>query len=257
MAIFRLKLSALALLAIPVFAFQRPFPPRRNAQVSGYFVKGKWRGASGLLMAAGDYSVSLLKPLGIVLEEREENGDGGGLLVKSIVGGGAAAASGKIGVRDILLKIGDTDITAASYDTIMDSLINSPEKEQISLTFGDGLGTMNITPNLAKQLKPDEAVLADALVRSAVSEIRRNARARGSLGDLMSVEIVLGAGVRKDGTCMVRFFAIFSTDGVTSYSCNVSATGSRDTNENIVISSLSCAKDEGWGQTVDLITEKK
>lgn len=220
------------------------------------FPAGNIIGGPRLFMATGDYSVSLYKPLGIVLEEREASGDRGGVLVKSIAVGGAAEASGEIGVRDVLLKVGDDDVTKSPYDDIMDMLIGAPQDQPITLTLGDGLGVMDITPNLAKQLKPDEAVLADAVVRSAVREIRRDVRARSPLGDLLSVEIVLGAGVRKDGRCLVRFFGIFSTDFVTTYSCNISATGSADADGNIALSSLSCAKDEGWGQTIDLIVEK-
>ena len=88
------------------------------------------------------------------------------------------------------------------------------------------------------------------------------------------MEIIIGAGVTNEGESnkkkikrvMVRFFAIFSTDGVSTYSCNVSATGivksgsgddedDDDTAEysTIEIVSLSCAKDEGLGRTFDLI----
>ena len=60
-----------------------------------------------------------------------------------------------------------------------------------------------------------------------------------------------------------------TTDGgLSTYSCNVSATGVREhieddgndnkkNNNQIRIVSLSCAKDEGLGQTYDLIYEKK
>ena len=36
-----------------------------------------------------------------------------------------------------------------------------------------------------------------------------------------------------------------------SYSCNVSATGVEEGGE-VKITKLSCAKDEGWGRTIDL-----
>ena len=62
--------------------------------------------------------------------------------------------------------------------------------------------------------------------------------------------------MQRDGSVKVRFFGIFSTSGSSgdSYSCNVSATGEIDeATGEVAITRLSCAKDEGWGQTVDLI----
>mmetsp|Transcript_700 Transcript_700/g.1625 ORF Transcript_700/g.1625 Transcript_700/m.1625 type:complete len:85 (-) Transcript_700:271-525(-) len=79
--------------------------------------------------------------------------------------------------------------------------------------------------------------------------------------------MIIGAGVQTsnndvDGNeekrGMVRFFAIFSTDGVSSYSCNVSATGvarERGGEERIDIVALSAAKDEGLGQTFEFVRE--
>uniref|UniRef100_A0A7S2H820 PDZ domain-containing protein n=1 Tax=Helicotheca tamesis TaxID=374047 RepID=A0A7S2H820_9STRA len=200
-----------------------------------------------LCMGSSDYAVELTKPLGIVLEECDEEGNG--VLIKSLVDGGAASESGAIVPGEVLLKIGTKDVSTAGFDDVMDLLASAPSDKPLSLTLGDGLGRMDIAPNLAKQLSPDEAIFADAVVRAAVREIRKN----GSLGDLLKVEIVLGAGVRNDGRCLVRFFAILSTDGVTTYSCNISATGKREEDGVIDIIALSCAKDEGWGQTVDLI----
>ena len=120
--------------------------------------------------------------------------------------------------------------------------------------------------NVVKMLKTkEEAFFVDAVVRKAVREIRKN----GSLGDLMNVEVIVGAGIQEGGNrALVRFFAIFSTDGgVSTYSCNVAAAGVRrtqgdnvggTTNEinSIEIVSLSCAKDEGLGRTFDLIRER-
>jgi len=74
---------------------------------------------------------------------------------------------------------------------------------------------------------------------------------------LIDVEVVIGAGVQDSGTKgMARFFAIFSTDSVSTYSCNVSATGIKSENGDIKIVYLSCAKDEGLGQTYDLILDQ-
>ena len=75
---------------------------------------------------------------------------------------------------------------------------------------------------------------------------------------MLRVEIVVGAGVQRDGSVKVRFFGIFSTSGgdFDTYSCNVSATGRRrEDGGGIEITALSCAKDEGWGRTIDLMRE--
>lgn len=223
-----------------------------------------------LALSLGEYTVSLSKPLGIVLEECEAGGKATGVKVASISEGGAADRCGKILRGDTLLKIQDADVSNSDFDSVMDMLIAAPENQGICLTLGDGLGRMDIAPNLAKKLDMEEAVFADSVVRAAVREIRRRSSSSssaqgGQLGDLLRVEIVIGAGVRKDGSCMVRFFAIFSRDGVTTFSCSVSATGMRRGSvgeggdedngaSEVEIIALSCAKDEGWGQTVDLIT---
>ena len=207
----------------------------------------------------GEYSVELVKPLGIILEEREA-GIGNGVQVTEVVKGGAADTI--IVPGDVLLSIGGEDVTSSTFDEVMSMLMDSPTPN-ISLSLSDGLGTMDMARNIAKKLSVEDAIIADAVVRAAVREIRGNDRSRNQLGNLISVEIVIGVGVqnlKKKTTmtkkrCMVRFFAIFSTDTVTTYSCSVSATGIQSENGNIEIVALSCAKDEGWGQTFDFKIE--
>mmetsp|Transcript_15508 Transcript_15508/g.50122 ORF Transcript_15508/g.50122 Transcript_15508/m.50122 type:complete len:238 (+) Transcript_15508:71-784(+) len=182
-------------------------------------------------------SVTLANPLGIVLEER----DGGGVRFDSFQEGGAAAeqaAALDIAPGDRLLAVEGVDVSRRGFDAVMDLL-------------DDGLDTLDITPNLAKSLSADDA---DLTVRAAVRETRRIVGASGdqqaSLGSLLRVEIVPGAGVRPDGRCLVRFFGIFTTDGgASTYSCNLSATGRRREDGSTEILALSAAKDEGWGQT--------
>jgi hypothetical protein len=210
--------------------------------------------AGSVWMALGDFTVELEKPLGIILEEREVGG--GGVKIKELVQDGAAASStGRTIVPgDVLLQVDDTDVSTLDFDSVMDLLISA--SPYVSLTLGDGLGQMDMPKNVAKSLKtPKEAFFVDAVVREAVREIRRNGR---RLGDLLNVEVIIGAGVKEEGTRgLVRFFAIFSTDGVSTYSCNVSATGVQQNDGSIQIVSLSCAKDEGMGQTYDLIQETR
>ena len=209
-------------------------------------------------MALGDFTVELEKPLGIILEEREIGGNGGGVRVKEILPDGAAASTSKIVPGDVILQVNQIDVSTSDFDSVMDLLIEAPTSSLVELTLGDGLGTMDMPKNVLGALKnKEDAFFVDAVVREAVREIRRD----GRLGDLLKVEVVVGAGVKDEGRCcMVRFFAIFSTDGVSTYSCNVSATGVRGNDDDvhkdsIKIISLSCAKDEGLGRTYDLIRE--
>ena len=210
-------------------------------------------------MAAYERTVTLEKPLGIVLEEL---GAGGGVKFEAFRPEGSAAAAASeldIAPGDRLLKIGDDNVAKLDFDSIMERLIDAPSP--LEITVDDGLATLDITPNLAKSLKPEEAVFADLVVRAAVRETRRIVGASEELqeliGELLRVEILLGAGVRDDGRCLVRFFGIFSTSGGGStYSCNVAATGTRREGDGrVIIRALSCAKDEGWGRTIDLKRE--
>lgn len=204
-------------------------------------------------LGLGEYSIDLEKPLGMVLEERDDTA--GGVKVQAVLKppeeAGSAWTTGKIAPCDVLLAIDGVDVSGASFETVMDMLVAS---KTTRLTLGDGLGTFDMPPNVVKRLgSTEEAYFVDAVVRQSVREMRRD----GRLGDLLRVEVVVGAGVR-EGAAMVRFFAIFSTDGATSYSCNVSAKGIQTkpgSNDSIQILSLSCAKDEGLGRTYDLIQE--
>lgn len=224
---------------------------------------------SSLQMGLGDYSISLEKPLGMILEEREVGNCG--VRVKEVNDGGSASTSDQIVAGDIIRSINGVDVTASDFDTVMDLLVSST-LPIIKLDMGDGLGTMDMPPNVVKMLKSSQdAFLVDAVVRKTVREIRKENGGRKRLGDLLKVEVIIGAGVTtKNDTnrVMVRFFAIFSTDGVSSYSCNVSATANVNDNKNkeeiilpiddsnIKIVSLSCAKDEGLGQIYQLISEE-
>ena len=226
------------------------------------------RRATGVLnLGLGDYSIELEKPLGMILEERTEGGDSG-VRVKEILkdeSAGSAWKSGRVAPCEVLLRIDGTDVSRSGFDCVMDILTAPSDKPTTTLVLGDGLGQFDMPKNVLQRLESTEdAFFVDAVVREAVRAIRRD----GRLGDLLSVEIVIGAGVTttEDGDTrgMVRFFGIFSTDGVTTYSCNVSATGLRSTgairneddpNNDIRIVSLSCAKDEGLGRTYDLIQE--
>ncbi|KAG7343265.1 hypothetical protein IV203_021210 [Nitzschia inconspicua] len=211
----------------------------------------------------GEYAVDLAKPLGMILEEREEGGGNCGVRVKELIKGGNAGSawnSGMVAPGDLVLSINDIDVSSSDFDVVMDLLVEADSP--VKLQLGDGLGQLDMPKNVVQQLKSSEdAFLIDAVVRQAAREIRRD----GRLGELLGVEVVIGAAVQNDGQRgLARFFAILSTDGVSSYSCNVSATGVQVSDSDATIScsslkvkivSLSCAKDEGLGRTFDLIQE--
>jgi len=218
----------------------------RPFNLNGIFIHPQ---TSTSLSALGDYTIELEKPLGIILEERG-NGSGG-VKVKELVEGGAAAATNSIVRGDVLLAVGEVDTSSLDFDTVMETIISCDSP--LSITIGDGLGVLDMPKNVIKQLKSTEdAFLIDAIVRQSVREMRRRTNI---LGDLLNVEVVIGAGVQEDGkTGQTRFFAIYSTDGgVSSYSCNVSSKGRRLDDDSIEILSLSAAKDEGLGQTYQFI----
>ena len=201
-----------------------------------------------LSMALGDYTVELQKPLGMILQERD---NASGVQIKEVVEGGAAATKSQIVPGDVLLQVNGEDVSTQDFESVMDILIGLDEMAPAKLILGDGLGTLDMPKNVLKLLKTsEEAFFIDAVVRQAVREMRK----RGNLGDLLNVEVVIGAGVQDGGTKgQARFFAIFSTGGSSSYSCNVSATGIRRDDESIEIVKLSAAKDEGLGQTFEFI----
>jgi hypothetical protein len=252
-----MKISSLPLLLIVTLVgttSTRAFP------VGGTTIIKRQQPHPFMSMALGDFTVELEKPLGMILEERKAGGGSGGVRVKELVPDGAAAST-KMVPGDVLLQIDQTDVSSSDFDSVMDLLISA--QKTVTMTLGDGLGQLNMPKNVVKTLKtPEDAFFVDAVVREAVREIRRKGR---RLGDLLQVEVIIGVGVKEQEgkrRAMVRFFAIFSTDGVSTYSCNVSATGVRAQDDddnyddsNIEIVSLSCAKDEGLGQTYDLIQE--
>lgn len=229
--------------------------------------KNYYRQSSKLSLELGEYSVDLESPLGMILEERGE-GENSGVKVLEVLKdeetAGSAWKSQRVAPGEILLEIDGSDVSKSSFDNVMDILTTPSTNSFRSITLGDGLGQFDMPKNVVQRLETTEdAFFVDAVVREAVRAIRRD----GRLGDLLNVEVIVGAGVTTEKNMvrgMVRFFAIFSTDGVTTYSCNVSATGVRsssdetsidekDPNKDIEIISLSCAKDEGLGRTYDLI----
>ena len=192
--------------------------------------------------------VRLEKPLGLVLEEAEAGSDAG-VEVSSMVEGASAEKSGQVQIGDALLKVGPLDVASLAFDEVMEALLAAPATVDLTLAravYEDDALPLDITPNLAKSLSAEDAVKVDKAVRAARDAVRASPAAGRELGRLISIEIIIGAGVQKDATVAVRFFGIFSTSGVgggSSYSCNVSATAVFD-EDDVRITKLSwCASD--------------
>jgi len=118
-------------------------PPLSN--LNGIFIHPQ---TSTSRLFLGDFTVSLEKPLGIVLEERDIGS--GGAQVKELVEGGAAAAA-DIVRGDVLLAVGDVDTSSLDFDTVMETITSCDSP--LSITIGDGLGILDMPKNVVKQLK--------------------------------------------------------------------------------------------------------
>lgn len=71
-------------------------------------------------------SLSLEKPLGVILEENEE-GVAAGVFVKEVGDGGSAAAHAETILGCKLFKVQGADVTQASFDDVMDAIIGAPD----------------------------------------------------------------------------------------------------------------------------------
>ncbi|CAB1108615.1 unnamed protein product [Ectocarpus sp. CCAP 1310/34] len=107
----------------------RANPPAFSARSHG-------RAAMMMMAKEGDLvRVSLPKPLGIQLEEVVPGSPG--VRVAGVVEGGTAKESGEIGADMVLLEIGGKDITGATFDLVMDTLVAAPAGVPIDLVFRD------------------------------------------------------------------------------------------------------------------------
>ena len=219
-------------------------------------LRGMVRSPPSIQMCASSYTVVLEKPLGLILDEVTPDGSDGVEVGATQEDSNAEKSETFIGLGDRLLSVGGFDVAKLNFDSVMEKLIDADSPVELTMAraaYADDDKPLDITPNLIKSLSSEDAVLVDKVVRAARSAVRANPQAARDLGRLLRIEIVLGAGVQKDGSVKVRFFGIFSTTGGAdgSYSCNVSATGVEEGGE-VKITKLSCAKDEGWGRTIDL-----
>ena len=75
--------------------------------------------------------VTLTKPLGAVLEETGQTA--GTVKVDDLAEGGSALETGLLKKGDVLLTVMGEDVSAASFDDVMDLLINAPEEVELSV----------------------------------------------------------------------------------------------------------------------------
>ena len=124
---------------------------------------------SSVAMTSRPSAVTLTveKPLGLVLEELVPGSMG--VAVGSTVEGSNAERSQAVQPGDRLLKIGERDVSSLPFDAVMALLVEAESPIQLTLqraVYPDDEKPLDITPNLAKTLKPDHAVLVDRVVRA-------------------------------------------------------------------------------------------
>ena len=73
--------------------------------------------------------VKLTKPMGAVLEE----GKAGGVVVDDLQDGGSAAETGLLKKGDRLSTVMGTDVMGATFDEVMDLLVNAPEEVELGV----------------------------------------------------------------------------------------------------------------------------
>lgn len=82
--------------------------------------------------AADVLRLSLTKPLGVILEENEE-GSAAGVFVQDVGDAGSAAAYAEEIMGCKLLTVQGTDVTAWTFDDVMDAIINAPDTVDLEL----------------------------------------------------------------------------------------------------------------------------
>mmetsp|Transcript_17771 Transcript_17771/g.27643 ORF Transcript_17771/g.27643 Transcript_17771/m.27643 type:complete len:234 (-) Transcript_17771:144-845(-) len=87
-------------------------------------------------------SLTLEKPLGLILEEVEE-GVAAGVKVEEVGDVGSAASCGQELVGRRILKVGDTDVSCCAFDDVMGQIIDAPSPVVIEFD-GPGLPAFEI-----------------------------------------------------------------------------------------------------------------
>lgn len=131
------------------------------------FVQTRRPISTALFSAAADtstLSVSLEKPLGIILEEVEE-GAANGVFVKELADTGSAYASEYkdqlVGLK--LARVMEDDVTSLTFDAVMEKIIDAPSPLTIELEMEPEpmfeIGTP-VTVNVIQEGEPDKAIEA-------------------------------------------------------------------------------------------------
>eukprot|EP00607_Mallomonas_marina_P000227 CAMPEP_0182429198 /NCGR_PEP_ID=MMETSP1167-20130531/25587_1 /TAXON_ID=2988 /ORGANISM="Mallomonas Sp, Strain CCMP3275" /LENGTH=234 /DNA_ID=CAMNT_0024612579 /DNA_START=127 /DNA_END=828 /DNA_ORIENTATION=- len=107
-------------------------------------------------------TISLTKPLGLVLEEVEADGKSG-VFVGECTEGGNAKKSGKISRGYYLLEVNGIDTRKMDFDSVMDILINAPTDKEIDLTFIDYISVIKGAAKLTVKRPTGETIILNAL----------------------------------------------------------------------------------------------
>jgi ferredoxin len=123
-----LFLAVAILSVLTVSSFKAPCSISKSARQSTRLFEQKFDASKFI-------RVSLMKPLGVQLEEVKEGGSLGVTIEK--VNEGSAKASGKIKSGLYLISANGQDLKFQNFDTILDALGDAPEGKPIDLVFID------------------------------------------------------------------------------------------------------------------------
>ena len=184
--------SFFALLFIQAYAY-RKFNIRKisSNRRSGILSAQKYDPASFI-------KVSLMKPLGLSLEEVVENGKSG-VLVED-VGDGNAKTCGKLYKGLFLVSAGGVDLKNEDFDTILDILRNSPESEPVELEFVDLRNVYRGPAVLTIKMPNGRTILLNSLKGQPMLEVLMSAKVE-VYGDRSKLTNCGGSG--QCGTCAV------------------------------------------------------
>lgn len=181
--------------------------------------------------ASESLSLTLEKPLGLILEEDDAEGEGGGVIVTQVNEGGSAFDSPSKD-RLIQAKISSVmgiDVSASSFDDVMDAIINAPSPVDIdfavpaspSSTDGDEEEAADETPRyevgtpVAITVQQPETNKPDIVLDARVGDnLRKTLLANGDIELYRGLKKKLGncGGGGQCGYCAVEL--VDEGDGV-------------------------------------------
>ena len=110
---------------------QQPAAYRRRVAHAPFAMATPFRSDANFdyFKVVSEKTVTLTKPLGAMLEEAAP----AGVKVQDLAEGGSAAETGLLKKGDVLLSVMGADVSSASFDEVMDLLVNAPEEVELAV----------------------------------------------------------------------------------------------------------------------------